>query len=182
MKTKTLAIARGGAIAIVALSTCLYGGRAAAVERGLYVGAALGQSASGLQNGSINYTERNTGYQLLAGFRPLKLLAVELSYTNLGDASGGAVSARTTAVSGFVLGFLPLPVIDIYGKAGLASWRTDASAPTLSWRPSGNDLVLGAGIQMHFGALGARLEYEAFDVQEASRPTLLSLGVTYTLF
>lgn len=182
MKKKTLAIAPGGAIAIVALSTCLYGGRAAAVERGLYVGAALGQSASGLQSGSINYTERNAGYQLLAGFRPLKLLAVELSYTDLGSASSGAVSAHTKAVSGLVLGFLPLPVIDIYGKAGLASWRTDASAPTLSWRPSGNDLVLGAGIQMHFGALGARLEYEAFDVQEASRPTLLSLGVTYTFF
>ena len=182
MKTKTLAIARGGAIAIVALGTCLYGERAAAVERGLYVGAALGQSASGLRNGAINYTERNAGYQLLAGFRPLKLMAVELSYTDLGSTSSGTASAHTKAVSGFVLGFLPLPVIDIYGKAGLASWRTDASAPTLSWRPSGNDLVVGAGIQMHFGALGARLEYEAFDVQEASRPTLLSLGVTYTLF
>ena len=179
---RKIATARRGTIAIVALAGCLYGAGAAAVERGLYVGAALGQSASGLRNGSINYTERNAGYQLLAGFRPLKLLAVELSYVDLGNTSSGAVSAHTTAVSGWVLGFLPLPVIDIYGKAGLASWRTDASAPTLSWRPSGSDLALGAGIQMHFGALAARLEYEAFDVQEASRPTLLSIGVTYTLF
>jgi hypothetical protein len=35
---------------------------------------------------------------------------------------------------------------------------------------------------VHFGALAARLEYEAFDAQEASTPTLLSLGVTYTFF
>lgn len=173
---------RRGAIATAVSAACLYAGHAVAVERGLYVGAALGQSASGLDDGAINYTERNAGYQLLAGFRPLKLLAVELSYTDLGSANSGAVSAHTKALSGFVLGFLPLPVIDIYGKAGLASWRTDASAPTLSWRPSGNDLALGAGIQVHFGALGARLEYEAFDVQQASRPTLLSLGVTYTFF
>jgi hypothetical protein len=179
---KITANARRAAIAFAALSGCLLSGHATAVERGLYVGATLGQSASGLRSSNINYTERNAGYQLLAGFRPLKLLAVELSYVNLGDASSGSVSARTTAVSGFVLGFLPLPLVDIYGKVGLASWRTQASAPTLSWRPSGSDLALGAGVQLHFGALAARLEYAAFDAPEASKPTLLSLGLTYTFF
>lgn len=164
------------------LALSLLAGNAGAVERGLYVGGALGQSASGLKIGNINYTDQNVGFKLIAGFRPLKLLAVEFNYLDLGDASTGGVTAHTKAVGGFALGFLPLPIVDIYGKVGLVSWRTDASSPALSWRPSGSDLALGAGVQMHFGALAARIEYEAFDAQEASTPTLLSIGLTYTFF
>jgi hypothetical protein len=33
---------------------------------------------------------------------------------------------------------------------------------------------------MSFGPVGVRLEYEGFDIQQASTPSLLSIGVTYT--
>ena len=161
---------------------CLAGGTAHAVDRGFYLGGALGQSESGVRSGNINFTDRDVGYKLIAGFRPLKLLAVEFNYVDLGSSSAGGAQAKTKAVDGFVLGFLPLPVVDIYGKLGLASWQTDASAQALSWHRSGSDLALGAGIQLHFDGLAARLEYEAFDAQEASTPTLLSLGLSYTFF
>jgi opacity protein-like surface antigen len=83
-------------------------------------------------------------------------------------------------VDGFVLVFLPLPVIDVYGKAGLVSWKTDASAPGLSLSSSGSDFALGAGLQFHLGSLAVRLEYEALNVSELAQPTILTLGATYT--
>lgn len=175
MMQRTLAVT-------AALAMCMAAGGAAGVERGIYLGGALGQSESGLRTGNVNYTDKDVGYKLIAGFRPLKLLAVEVNYLDLGNARSGGVEAKTKAVDGFVLGFLPLPLVDIYGKLGVISWKTDASAPSLSWSHSGTDLAFGGGVQMHFGALAARLEFEAFDAQEASTPTLLSLGATYTFF
>jgi hypothetical protein len=136
-------------LATTTLAMCVAAGSAAAVERGFYVGGALGQSKSGLDTGNVNYTDTDVGYKLIAGFRPLKLLAVEVNYLDLGNASAGGVEAKTKALDGLVLGFLPLPLVDIYGKLGLVSWKTDASAPALSWSHSGNDLVYGGGVQVH---------------------------------
>ena len=169
-------------VAIAALAMCAAGGSASAVERGFYLGGSLGQSNSGLRAGNVNYSDTDVGYKLIAGFRPLKLLAVEVNYVDLGNTRSGGVEAKTKALDGFVLGFLPLPVVDIYGKLGLVSWKTDASASNFSLSHNGSDLAYGAGVQMHVGALAARLEFEGFDVKQASTPTLLSLGVTYTFF
>ncbi len=163
-----------------ALGMCAATGSAFAVERGFYLGAGLGQSDSGLHNGNINYSDSDLGYKVIAGFRPLKLLAVEVNYVDLGNTNSNGVEAKTRALDGFVMGFLPLPVVDIYGKVGLVNWKTDSSSPSFSVSHNGNDFAYGVGAQLHYGALAARLEFEGFDVQQASTPTLLSLGVTWT--
>jgi hypothetical protein len=168
------------ALALVAVGSLLGATRAGAVERGIYVGGALGQSASGLDAGRVNYNDNDLGWKLFAGVRPFKLLALEADYLDLGQAKSGDTQARTKAFGGFVLGFLPLPVVDIYGKVGVMSWHTDASSPTFSLKTNGGDLALGAGVQLHFGPVAARLEYEAFEASAASKPSLLSLGVSYT--
>jgi len=169
---------------ILAISTALALACATApafsVDKGFYLGAALGQSESGLRNSDINFKDRNQGYKLIAGIRPLSLLAVELNYVDLGTASFGGARAKTKAADGYALVFLPIPLVDVYGKLGYVSWKTDASASSLSLHSSGSDLAFGAGVQVHFTSLSARLEYEAFDAQTAAKPTLLSLGVTYT--
>jgi Outer membrane protein beta-barrel domain len=173
MQPRILATTTALALACVAVP-------AFSVDKGFYLGAALGQSESGLRNGSFNFKDRNQGYKLIAGIRPLSLLAVELNYVDLGTASVAGAQAKTKAADGFALVFLPIPLVDVYGKLGYVSWKTDASAPTLSLRSSGSDLAYGAGVQVHFASLSARLEYEAFDVQAAAKPTFLSLGLTYT--
>jgi len=151
------------------------------VDKGFYLGAALGQSESGLRDDNFNFKDRDQGYKLIAGIRVLGLLAVELNYVDLGTSNVGGAQAKTKAADGFAMVFLPIPVVDIYGKLGYVSWKTDASAPSVaSFRTKGSDLAYGAGVQMHFGSLSARLEYEAFDAKEAAKPTMLSLGATYT--
>jgi opacity protein-like surface antigen len=151
-----------------------------AADHGFYVGAGLGQSESGVRAGSFNFKDRDTGYKLIAGFRPLDLLAAELNYVDLGKPSVGGQQSKTTAADGFVLVFLPLPIIDVYGKAGLVSWKTDASAPAFSLSRSGSDFAWGAGLQFHLGSLAARLEFEALNASELASPTFLTLGATYT--
>ena len=173
MKRRTTAV-------ISVLAMCLVTGTASAVEHGFYLGGSLGQSDSGLNSGNANFSDTDMGYKLIAGFRAFKLLAVEVNYVDLGSTSSGSSHANTKALDGFVMGFLPLPVIDIYGKLGVVSWKTDASTPSFSFNHNGSDLAYGAGVQMHFGPVAARLEYEGFDIQQASTPSLLSIGVTYT--
>src|SRR3954470_20014610 len=167
-------------VVCAALAMWAAAGCASAVEHGFYVGGSLGQSDSGLRAGNVNYSDTDTGYKLIAGFRALKILGFEVNYVDLGNTSSGTTNAKTKALDGFVLGFLPLPVIDIYGKLGVVSWKTDAHSPNLSLNHTGSDLAYGAGVQLHFGALAARLEYEGFDVPQASTPSLVSIGLTYT--
>jgi OmpA-OmpF porin, OOP family len=166
--------------ATAALALCLAARDATAVEHGFYLGAGLGQSDSGLRAGNVNYSDSDTGYKLIAGFRALKVLGFEVNYVDFGNASSAGSEAKTKALDGFVMAFLPIPLVDIYGKFGVVSWKTDASTPLFSLSHSGSDLAYGAGVQMQFGALAARLEYEGFDIHQASTPTFLSLGLTYT--
>ncbi|MGB8692029.1 MAG: outer membrane beta-barrel protein [Steroidobacteraceae bacterium] len=160
--------------------TLLCCGTALAADHGFYIGAGLGQSESGVRAGSFNFKDHDTGYKLIAGFRPLDLFAAELNYVDLGKPSGGGQQSKTTAADGFVLVFLPLPIIDVYGKVGLVSWKTDASAPTFSLSRSGSDFAWGAGVQFHLGSLAARLEFEALNASELASPTFVTLGATYT--
>jgi hypothetical protein len=153
---------------------------AGAADKGFYVGGSLAQIDSGVRNANFNFSDRDSGYKLIAGFRPLDLLAIEANYVDLGKPRGGALQASTQAVDAFVLGFLPIPVVDVFGKVGLVSWKTAESAPGLSFRRSGSDLALGAGVQLHFGSLAARLEYESLNAQELAKPSFISLGLTYT--
>ena len=173
MQTRTVVIAAALALGLAAVP-------AFSVDKGFYLGATIGQSESGLRDSNFNFKDRNQGYRLIAGIRPLGLVAVELGYLDLGTSSLGSAQAKTRAADGFVLVFLPIPVVDVYGKVGYVSWRTDASAPGFSLRTSGSDLALGAGVQLHFGSLSARLECEAFNARTAAKPTFLSLGATYT--
>jgi len=162
------------------LAVLLGGGAAQAANTGFYLGGALGQSESGVRNSNLNFKDRDSGWVLIGGVRPLSLLAAELNYVDLGKSAIGSAQAKSKAVAGFIVGYLPIPVIDIYGKVGLASWKTDASAPGLSLRITGSDPAVGAGVQLHFGGLAARLEYEVFEAKELARPTLLSLGLTFS--
>jgi opacity protein-like surface antigen len=160
----------------------LLGGVARAADNGVYVGVALGQSETRLRESSINLKDRSAGFKLIAGVRPIDLLGVELNYVDFGSASDGGAQADTRAGAGFLVAYLPLPLplVDVYGKAGAAAWKIDASNPLVSLRDSGSSFAWGAGAGLHFGSLAARLEYEKFDSSASRNLELLSLGVTYT--
>jgi OOP family OmpA-OmpF porin len=161
-----------------------------AADNGFYFGGSLGEAGVSYtgSNPGLNFSAHDTGYKLIAGFRPVSLLAVEMNYVDLGRPSdtvaGTRVDFKTTGVDGFVVGFLPLPLplVDVFAKVGEISWDAKASVPSLSLaaKASGNTLAYGAGGQVHFEGVGVRLEYERFNVKNTDKVDMISVGVTWT--
>lgn len=165
---------------IILAATLLCSGGAWAADTGFYVGGSIGQSNERFDANTFNVHGDETGYQVAAGFRPLSVFAGELDYVSFGRAYGGINYADTDGVGVFALGFLPIPVVDLYGRLGVVSWRTDANSPALSFHRTGSDVAYGIGAGMNWGNLGARVEYSRFDVSNASTLDLATVGLTWT--
>jgi Outer membrane protein beta-barrel domain len=169
-----------GLIALAIALLAVLPATAALGETGFYVGGSLGQSSERFDPSAYNVRAQNTGYQVTAGWRPIDLFAGEVDYVGFGRAHGGVNYADTDGEGIFALGFLPIPLVDVYGRLGLMNWRTDVTSPFRSFHRSGADLAYGVGAGMHWGSLGARLEYERFDVSATSTMSLTSIGMTWT--
>jgi len=154
---------------------------AQAADDGFYVAGSMGRSSEAYDPYTFNLHGANVGYALGVGYRAFGALAGELNYTNFGRANGGANYVDTSALGLFALGFLPIPVVDLYGRLGFADWRTNANSPGLSFSRTGADLAYGVGGGMHFGSIGVRVEYTRFSVSHASDIDLASIGLTWTL-
>ena len=169
---------------VLLAASCLPVGAALADEDsgqyGLYAGGSIGPSSERFRSDAYSLRAQNTGYQAALGFRPINLFAAELDYVNFGRAYGGVNYADTDGVGVSALGFLPIPLVDVYGRVGVTNLRTDVSSPYQSFHRSGADLSYGIGAGMHWGSLGARVEYQRYDLSIASTMSLTLIGVTWT--
>jgi len=134
---------------------------------------------------------KNTSWKAYAGVRPLNWLAAELDYIDLGSASGAPppfsyAHISASAYAAYAVGFLPipLPAVDIFGKVGFSSWKYDEQltfpgpfAPSGSDSHNGTAFAWGIGAQAHINILGARLEYEQFNIPNSSGAKIASLSV-----
>jgi opacity protein-like surface antigen len=176
---------------------------------GLYVGGGVGQSHVRSDLGTLSnlsgFVEHHTGWKALIGARPISLLGAELEYADLGHPGLSGlvttppgliynvdVSQKATSLFGLVYWPLPLPIFDVYGKAGLSRLRTEVNA---SWRcvapitcvanPSFHQdstdtrFAYGAGAQAKFLALAVRLDYERISAPAGS-PDFFSIIATWT--
>jgi len=162
----------------------LFSATATAADNGFYLGAGITQSE--IDGVAGDFDMEDTSFKLIAGIRPLDVFAVELNYMDLGSDSVSAgpfsADAEARAIAGFGLLMLPLPLADLYVKAGLAYWETEAStslSPT-RLKDDGTEFAYGAGVQVRFWSLAARLEYESFDIEGTDGLDLFTLAVTYT--
>jgi hypothetical protein len=187
-----------------------------------YIGAAVGSShlgqASGVpeqfHDGLSEYPfhagspTSATGRKVVAGFRPVRVVGVEVQYVNLGsekaiaESSGQipdfSVYVTTRADAAMLAAVLfipePMPLFDVYGKLGVA--KLDES-----FFIRARDLRLSSACQCRFQAdehesvarpyvgIGARfkilpevgvsVEYETIDRDIGDSTTLLSLGVVW---
>lgn len=163
--------------------TALAAAAASAADNGLYLGASVGQSDVNIDSGPLQVDGDDTGFKLIAGFRPLDYFAVELNYVDFGDveSNGGNFKAESDAISAYAVGFLPVGPVDLFAKAGLVNSDTSVKgAVGDAFKSDGTDFTYGAGVQFRFLSLSARLEYEIFDVDDVDDLNLLSVGLTYT--
>lgn len=161
----------------------------------------------------------HSAYQLTAGVRGLELLGAEVDYFDLGSGGAtpswsglGSVTSAHVSQKGeaaFAVLYLPVPVIDVYLKAGVARLKTDLSASVAgSTCPPGTfcpatcilggpcggtytfsvngavettetTFAAGSGLQWKFDHWAIRGEYERFTAL-GEHPSLVSVGATWS--
>ena len=207
------AVILAGALAVVPQA------RAATNVFNMYVGAAYARSnlrardsnpIPFIGSGPLNSFDRSdSGYQFSLGVRGLEMLGAEVDYFDLGSGSVtnaysgvGFVSNTTLGQKGeaaYAMLYLPVPVIDIYLKAGVDRITSNLGAAfnlqgvctfpvlpggtcneqSLSTHTTTTGLALGAGAQWQLGNWGLRAEYERFTAY-GGHPDMISLGVVWT--
>jgi len=167
----------------VAAAAALFASAAAlpllAADDGLYLSGALGAAQQNYDPAIFDAHGSQTGYKFALGVRPIDLLAAEVSYIDFGRAFNGINYADTNAVGAFALAFLPIPLVDVYGKVGLAEWRTDAQSPGFGFHRTGADVAYGAGVGTNWGNIGVRVEYERYEVSHSNDMGMASVGVVW---
>jgi len=170
---------------------------------GWYVGGAIGQAqvteeVSGPELPlPVRFQETHSAFKAIVGLRPVSIVGAEISYMDFGHPSGSFVgnpaNASMKGGSAFGMFYFPVPVIDVYLKAGIANIHSTVNGavpvPCPLGGPCGPAPFLqsqtntgfagGAGVQIKFGSWGARAEYERFNAAGAN-PYLWSLGLTWS--
>jgi hypothetical protein len=176
----------------------LLGATAAQADDALfYLGAGVTRSElTNISNSNLSFSDIHaTSWKALAGFRPISYFAVEADYLNLGGETSTFFGNRTVhsdakAFAGYAVGYLPvpLPFLDLFAKAGASRWKLDGSSAfnasdsqLFYFSTTGTAFAYGAGAQVHLGKIGARLEYENFNISHTNGAGILSLSAILAL-
>jgi outer membrane immunogenic protein len=174
------------------LALALAAGAAHADNGTFYVGAGI--SRDNLKDITATASDLNsTNWKIWAGLRPISVFAVEADYIDLGSQTVNNPITSThvnyKAFAGYAVGYVPLPVpfLDVFGKAGLARWNSSGGTsipggPFFSLSDEGTQFAWGIGAQVHVGNIGGRLEYENFSVRNTNGANIVSLNVFLNLF
>jgi OmpA-OmpF porin, OOP family len=156
---------------------------------GVYIGAGVADARlDQIRTPGRNFDLDNAGWKIYAGFRPISPIAIEATYLDLGSQTrhfdfGSQEQADAKAFAAYAVGFLPLPLplLDVFGKAGVARWQLDGrtSPSFFAIDDRGTDFAWGGGAQMHFGNFGLRLEYEQFQVRNTDGVKLVTLSASF---
>lgn len=175
---------------------------------GLYIGAGYGQGHIKAQLQGLGallgeFGANHSAYQAMLGIRPISFLGAEITYVDFGQSSIGnptgygalplpsipypaAVQVSQKGEAAYGLLYLPVPIIDVYVKAGVSRISTDMSATytvttgaeVIGRSITDTSFAYGAGVQWKLAQWAVRGEYERFSAAGAN-PSLFSIGMTY---
>jgi hypothetical protein len=172
------------ALAAVLLSAALPQVQAA---DGFYIGAGIGVATLREEIDTETLDTDDASYKAFIGYRfdaiPVIDLAIEAAYTDFGRPSQNlnGQDARLKLTGPSVAGLLifPLGPIDLYGKGGWISWKSEASSGGSTSSTSGTDTFYGAGIGFYLWRIGIRAEYERFQIKDIDRVEMVSLSALF---
>lgn len=147
---------------------------------GFYVGASIQSVDAEFRQDD----DTDSGWEARLGFALTKNLAVEATYSDLGEVvlpafpdAGGSVETDALIASAVVK--LPLGLFSLVGRGGVLAWDRDGElgsiAGPVSFSDDGFDLVLGAGISFE---LTDELEIRA-DYNDADDFSWFAAGINY---
>jgi opacity protein-like surface antigen len=174
---------------------------------GLYAGGSVGVSdvrSQGYANVDYyGFDETHAAWKLFGGIRPIQTLGLELDYINFGHPATGAnysyagANVESQAAALFAMGYLPvpLPFLDVFGKAGVSRLYQDTTAYYPISCEAGHQcaqysgvyhqdnwqtaFAYGGGVQAKFGSVAVRAEYERIS-GDAGEPDIYSLGASWS--
>jgi opacity protein-like surface antigen len=182
---------------------------------GLYVGAGVGAAQLNNDNGrydpfgySGGFYDHDAAWKVLAGVRPLPIVGAEIEYLDFGNGSGSrgfyngsydyGFSEHPKATILYGVGYLPLPlpILDVYGKLGVARLQTDNSyysataacavtpgancaASESRFDQQNNRVAYGVGVQAKYQDFALRGEYERIS-SSFGDPAALMVSLTWT--
>lgn len=169
---------------LLGLALATIAGAAQADDGWFYLGAGI--SRDNIKDIAATASDLNaTSWKVMAGFRPISIVSVEADYLDLGSQSssffGNDTHVKYHAVAAYGVGYvpLPLPFLDVFAKLGAARWNSSGGSNTstgfYSLSDNGTQFAWGLGGQVHFGNIGARLEYENFNVHNTNGANVVSL-------
>ena len=198
--------ARFAVIAALAAGLALASQSALAADPlGFYLGGAIGQANVRLDQSvsdtATSFDEHHSGWKAMIGFRPISVVGAELEYIDFGKPNTTNTSATGTtqteaqskaaALFGMVYLPLPVPFLDVFGKAGYSRLQTTADVVGIQCMSGAEHcgnlfalnrtdarLAYGAGAQLKFASVAIRAEYERIDASTGD-PDMLSLGLTW---
>ena len=134
-----------------------------------YFGGSIGDSTVQFNDDDTReeFDADGTGFKVIAGYRIIDWVAVELNYTDFGKPVdrifGVDLETNYTAVSASALGMLPLGAnFDLFGRLGVARLDADFRARGFSGSDSARSTepLFGIGAQFRANNLAIRIEYE----------------------
>jgi hypothetical protein len=153
----------------------------------IVLGAALTDTSFETVSAGTRFEAEDRGYKLVAGWNFAKFFGLEAGYLALGSPEETVDGARfrtdLKAYDACALGILPMGVVRLHVKAGMARWTSDSvttppSGPSISASENGTDPVYGAGAAFHLlPTLWLRTEYETVDAGEGRSFDVISLGL-----
>ena len=175
---------------------------------GFYLGAGVGYSTIRSDDTAYGlpgyFNDHQTAWKLIAGVRPISILGAEFEYIDFGqpgnhhnyDPNYYGLDSHPRASALFAVGYLPLPIplIDVYGKAGVARLQTDVTTfvpscgtsaycttPSTSFRQNQTDnrFAYGVGVQSKYWGVSFRAEYERISSQYGD-PDAVTVSATWT--
>jgi hypothetical protein len=161
----------------------------AALAGEFYLGAGAGWTSVRNTLQGSQFDSDDAGYKVFAGYRIMDNVAVEGSYTDLGDFSGtrdlSTLNAEAKAYAVWALGRFPLgEIFSVWVKLGLARTEVDLvlEEPLETTRESRDDTDLswGVGVGADLGRrITLRLEWEEYIGDSADKIQYASLGVQF---
>jgi len=192
-------------IAAIAVATLSAVGTAAADEpsdrsflptlanTGIYALAGLGRSSTQVDVGSAAHeapyqiSGNPLGLQIAAGYRPLPVWSAEAGYIRLGRTSSGRSDATIDGLMLSALGYLPTPVLTLYGRAGIFDARTygaydgPAALQPVPIHHHNTNLAFGIGLSTNFSSnINFRLESQGFQVTHAKNTSLFTVAFVWS--
>ena len=157
---------------------------------GLYAGAGVGQAsvqASDSNFSGDSFKQNHSAFKVMVGVRPVPVVGGEFEYIHFGHTNGQLdnqpANVNLRGAAGFAMFYLPIPIVNLYGKIGLARMQSTLNETNngslFRFDRTNTDIAGGAGLQAKFGPLAIRAEGEVFNAAGA-HPRLLSIGATWT--